>query len=78
MFALVEQRSAEPFEPCRCVDERNEQLVGLFVWEANPDQVVVERVAQPCGGWLRRVQPEPFGVVGCHFDFLDEHVFLIA
>ncbi len=73
MFALVEQRDAESFEPWRWVDERDEHLVSLFVWEAKSDQVVVERVAQPCGGWLRDVEPEPFGAVGCHFYFLDEH-----
>ena len=73
MFALVEQRDAESFEPWRWVDERDEDLVSLFVWEAKPDQVVVERVAQPCGGWLRDVEPQPFGAVGCHLYILDEH-----
>jgi hypothetical protein len=52
-FALVKQRDAESFEPWPWVDERDEHLVSLFVWEAKSDQVVVERVAQPCGGWLR-------------------------
>ena len=73
MFALVEQRDPESFEPWRWVDERDEHLVSLFVWEAKSDQVVVERVTQPCGGWLSDIEPEPFGVVGCHFYFLDEH-----